>query len=84
MFIRRFVGHVYGSGSGVGQMTDKDYNDLLFASGMSIAIALVGAAWFGILSIVQFRWQCGLCGKMNRTGFIKFFLKWCDHFGHGA
>jgi len=42
-----------------------------------VVTALVVAVWF----FLNITWQCGSCGKTNKTDIIKYMLQWCDHQG---
>jgi hypothetical protein len=35
------------------------------------------------VSLITFEWQCGMCGKINQTGLLRFIFCMCDHDGTG-
>lgn len=55
--------------------------ELLAIIGFVISVAICGITLIGITSLVDVQWRCGLCGKLNTTGIIKYAFRWCDHQG---
>lgn len=49
--------------------------------GLHIYVALMVSILLFLLFNATFTWRCGICGKMNETGYIKMILCWCDHMG---
>jgi hypothetical protein len=45
---------------------------------ISAAIVLVALT---IYLIMRITWRCGICGKVNTTGILKFLFLMCDHEG---
>lgn len=53
---------------------------ILIIVGSMLTVAIGAAAW-GLIMATRITWRCGMCGKTNETGIIKFFLCMCDHMG---
>lgn len=45
---------------------------------ISAGIALIGISTFFFM---RFQWRCGLCGKLNETGVLRFLFLMCHHDG---
>jgi hypothetical protein len=56
--------------------------DFLLGAADVLNTALTLVAFTGLLSI-RVQWRCGLCGKQNVTGVLRFFFAMCNHFGDG-
>lgn len=52
----------------------------LIGVGIILSTAIGMIIW-SILLAVKITWRCGMCGKFNETGIVKFLLCMCDHMG---
>lgn len=55
--------------------------DIVARFGDNLMIVIGISCWIALNTLVTFQWRCGLCGKFNQTGLIKFLLMMCDHQG---
>lgn len=46
-----------------------------------VAWIILLAPFVVALSLTEWEWRCGLCGKMNTTNTFKFIFQMCDHEG---
>lgn len=54
--------------------------ELLTNIGHVISIT-IGLVVITIYLIMRIEWRCGLCGKLNDTGILRFLFQMCDHEG---
>jgi hypothetical protein len=45
---------------------------------INAGIILIGLSIFLIMRV---EWRCGLCGKLNETGLLRFLFLMCNHEG---
>lgn len=45
---------------------------------ISVTITLIGLS---CAFLIRFQWRCGMCGKLNETGILRFIFAMCKHDG---